>query len=104
MVGSSIGRSKSIHMHVKVRHRKVHSSSSIAGNGKGDHEATGNTTTPNKRATTTTSQKDKLIKSTVTIRKIIVRRTLSSTSDQLIIKKSRVMQTKKIVTIRSALI
>jgi hypothetical protein len=95
----SVGMPRQIHMHVKVRHRKVHSSSS-SDSGKGNQE----TSTSTDERASASNCKDKLIKSTVTIRKIIVRRTLSSTHDQLIIRKSRVMQTKKIVTIRSALI
>ncbi|ORX84274.1 hypothetical protein BCR32DRAFT_291423 [Anaeromyces robustus] len=45
--------------------------------------------------------KNKFLKSTVTIKKIIVRKTLSSTKNELIIKKSKIMKTKKIITIKN---
>jgi len=50
------------------------------------------------------SHTERFMKSTVTIRKIIVRKTLSTTKNELIIKKSRILKTKKIVTIKSAII
>ncbi|ORY57629.1 hypothetical protein LY90DRAFT_701613 [Neocallimastix californiae] len=48
--------------------------------------------------------KNKFIKSTITVKKTIVKKTFSSSKDVLIIKKSKIMKTKKIVTIKPALI
>jgi len=54
--------------------------------------------------TSSGSHTEHFIKSTVTIRKIIERQTLSTTKNQLIVKKSRILKTKKIVTIKSTLL
>jgi len=51
-----------------------------------------------------TGQKSRFVKSTVTIKKIIIKKTQTSTKDQLIIQKSQIMKTKKIVTIKSSFI
>ncbi|ORY39449.1 hypothetical protein LY90DRAFT_704294 [Neocallimastix californiae] len=79
---------------------------------KGDYEPTKDTISDMKVSSEPKEVKDDIyiknknqfIKSTVTIKKIIVKKTLSSSKDVLIIKKSKNYENKKIVTIKHALI
>ena len=67
-------------------------------------EASAESSTEHHQKASSGSHTERFMKSTVTIRKIIVRKTLSTTKNELIIKKSRILKTKKIVTIKSAII